>query len=214
MRWAIGIVVVVVFAVAGYGYFGSESGRPIAERVVQPVAPATETTGRAAPHVADQTSAADRTKAVADEAARMAQQAAADAAQRMQATADQVAKAAQDVANSGAKLEVGDTDIGKDVGAAVNDITAALGGISDEASAQAAVPRLVAIDARLVELKPKIEQLSDDARQTFASLVTGMLPKVQSAVDRLQATPGGGDVVKPALDPIMTKLEDWSKKPA
>jgi hypothetical protein len=204
MRWALGIVVVVVLAVVGYAYFGSESGRPIPARVAQPVAPGTETAGRGAPDVADQTTAADRTKAVAAEAARMAQQAAADAAQKMQATADRVAKAAQEVANSGAELEVGDTDVGKGVGNAVNDVTAALGGISDEASAQAAVPRLVAIDARLVGLKPKIEQLPDDARQTLAALMTGMLPKVQSAIDRLQATPGAGDVVKPALDPIMT----------
>ena len=70
------------------------------------------------------------------------------------------------------------------------------------------------IDARLYELKPKIAKLEGDARKTLASLVTGMLPKVQSAIDRVQATPGASEVIKPTLDPIMAKLDDWSHQPA
>jgi hypothetical protein len=229
MRWVIGIGVVVVLAVLGYGYFRPESGRPVTGAVVQPATPAGEDASPAAPNVASpaapdiarqaaadaasQTAATDRAQALTEEARKMAQQAAADAAQRMQAVADQVAKAAQDVANSGADLEVGDTNVGKAVSHAVNDVTATLGGISDQASAQAAVPQLVTIDARLYQLKPKIEQLPDDARKTLASLVTGMLPKIQSALDRIQATPGASDAIKPALDSIITKLDAWSHQP-
>ena len=61
---------------------------------------------------------------------------------------------------------------------------------------------------------PEVAKLSGDARKTFAALVTGMLPKVESAIDRVQATAGAIEVVKPALDPIRTKLDDWSHQPA
>ncbi len=167
-----------------------------------------------APPAADQTSATDRTQALTEQAESEAQRVAREAAQKMQATADRVAKAAQDVATSGPGLEVDNTDVGKGLTNAVNDVTATLGGITDQASAQAAVPKLVEIDARLYELKPKIAKLEGDARKTLASLVTGMLPKVQSAIDRVQATPGASAAIKPALDPIMGKLDDWSHQPA
>jgi hypothetical protein len=203
MRWIIGIVVVVVLAFAGYEYFRPESKPPVAVGPVQPAAPA-----------ADQTSATDRTQALTEQAESEAQRVAREAAQKMQATADRVAKAAQDVATSGPGLEVDNTDVGKGLTNAVNDVTATLGGITDQASAQAAVPKLVQIDARLYELKPKIAKLEGDARKTLASLVTGMLPKVQSAIDRVQATPGASAAIKPALDPIMGKLDDWSHQPA
>jgi hypothetical protein len=202
MRWLLGILVVVVLAFLGYEAFRPASRPPVAQGPVQSAA---DSAGEA------EQPAIDRTQALAEQAASKAQQVARDAAQKMQATAERVAKAAQDVANSGSALAVGDTDVGKGLTDAVNGVTATLGAITDQASAQAAVPKLVEIDARLYELKPKIEQLQGDARKTLASLVTGMLPKVQSAIDRVQATPGAGEAIKPALDPIMTKLDDWSQ---
>jgi cytoskeletal protein RodZ len=220
MRWVLGIVVVVVLAFLGYEAFRPESRPPVAESSVQPATPAAGT--QAPPTAADQTSTADqttaitadRTKALEEQAMSEAQQAAKAAALKMQATAERVAKAAQAVASSTTALQVGDTDVGKGLTDAVNGVTATLGTITDQASAQAAVPKLVEIDARLYELKPKIDGLPDDARKTLASLVTGMLPKVQSAIDRVQATPGASEAIKPTLDPIMTKLDDWSRQPA
>jgi len=217
MRWVMGIVVVGALAVLGYQYLGPESARPV-ERAVLP----TEETSRQPPaqKSGDQTAAgepaavSDRTKALEDEVAIRAKQVAAETARKLQAAAERVARAAQDVASSGVGLEIGGADLGKGVAKAVDELTATLGTITDQASAQAAVPKLVAIDARLYVLKPKIAQLPDDARKNLASLVTGMLPQVQSATARVQATPGAGAVVKPALDPIMTKLDAWSEAPA
>ena len=215
MRWIIGIAVVVVLAVVGYEAFRPASKPPVAVGPVQPTAPAAGgAPTQTAPPVADQTSVTDRTQALTEQAESEAQRIARDAAQKMQATAERVAQAAQDVASSTAGLEVGDTDIGKGLTDAINGVTATLGGITDQASAEAAVPKLVEIDARLYGLQPKIAKLEGDARKTLASLVTGMLPKVQSAIDRVQATPGAGEVVKPALDPIKAKLDDWSHQPA
>jgi hypothetical protein len=220
MRWVTGSVIVVVLAILGYAYLRPEMARPVAERVVQPLAPTGETASRPAgttsprPAAGDQAASSDRTKALNDEVANRAQQVAADAARRMQATAERVANAAQDVARTGAGLEIGDTDVGRQVSQAVDEVTATLGGITDRASAEAALPKLAQIDGRLSQLKPKLAQLPANARKTLASLVTGMLPRIQSAVDRVQTTPGAGEVVKPALDPIVTKLDGWSEKPA
>jgi hypothetical protein len=223
MRWVIGIVVVAVLAFLGYQHFRPESRPPVAAGTVQPAAPgaesATGATVRPAAPAADGAAEAvpsatdERTQAIMKAAESEALQAAREAAKKMQATAEQVAKAAQDVASSSATLEVGDTDIGKGLTDVVNGVTATLGGITDQASAKAAVTKLVAIDARLYELEPKIAQLPDDARKTLAALVTGMLPQVQSATARVEAIAGAGDVVKPALDPIVAKLDGWSREP-
>ena len=215
MRWVIGIAVVLVLGFVGYEFLRPASRPPVAVGPVQPAAPATVGgPPQAPPPVGGSTPVTDRTQALTEQAASEAQRIAREAAEKMQATAERVAKAAQDVASSTTGLEVGDTDIGKGLTDAINGVTATLGGITDQASAQAAIPKLVEIDARLYQLKPKIAKLEGDARKTLASLVTGMLPKVQSAIDRVQATPGASEVVKPALDPIMVKLDDWSHQPA
>jgi hypothetical protein len=217
MRWVTGILIVVVLGVLGFAWLRPEIARPVAERVVQPLAPtASRPAGTTSPGPAagDQAATSDRTKALTDEVANRAQQVAADAARRMQATAERVANAAQDVAKAGAGLEIGDTDVGRQLTQAVDEVTATLGGITDRTSAEAAVPKLAEIDGRLSQLKPKIAQLPENAKKTLASLVTGMLPKIKSAVDRVQTTPGAAEVVKPALDPIVTRLDAWSEKPA
>jgi hypothetical protein len=220
MRWMIGTVIVAVLAILGFAWLRPEVVRPVAERFVQPLAPAGGSASRpggitnARPAARDQAASSDRTKALNDEVANRAQQVAADAARRMQASAERVANAAQDVARAGGGVAIGDTDLGRQVSTAVDEVTATLGGITDRASAEAALPKLAQIDARLSKLQPRIAELQDDARKTLALTVTGMLPKVQSALGRVQTTPGASAVVKPALDPIVTKLEGWSQKPA
>jgi hypothetical protein len=198
MRPVVAVVVVVVLAVLGYEYLWPEPGRS--------VAPAGDTAGLPA--------TGDRTAELEAEVAIRAQQVAADAARKMQAAANRVADAERDVANANAGLQLGQTDVGEGVTKAVDEVTATLGGITDQASAEAALPKLVEIDGRLYELQSKIEQLPDATRKTFASLVTTMLPKVESAIERLRKMPGARDVVSPALEPIKAKLDDWSHGPA
>jgi hypothetical protein len=198
MRPVVAVVVVVVLAVLGYEYLWPEPGRS--------VVPAEDTAGLPA--------TGDRTAELEAEVAIRAQQVAADAARKMQAAANRVADAERDVANANAGLQLGQTDVGEGVTKAVDEVTATLGGITDQASAEAALPKLVEIDGRLYELQSKIEQLPDATRKTFASLVTTMLPKVESAIERLRKMPGASDVVSPAIEPIKAKLDDWSHGPA
>jgi hypothetical protein len=61
---------------------------------------------------------------------------------------------------------------------------------------------------------PTVEQLPEDAKATLASAVGGMLPELRTLVDQVNGIEGAGEVVKPAVEPIMAKLDAWAKQPA
>ena len=109
---------------------------------------------------------------------------------------------------------VGDIDLGKELTGVVDRTSAALSGITDAASAEAALPALNAARTKLDDLTPTVEQLPADAKATLASAVTGMLPELRTLVDKVNGIEGVGGVVKPAVEPIMAKLDAWAKQPA
>jgi len=242
MRWVIGIVVVAVLVVLGYQYFGPGSEQ-IAEQAEQPAEPATETAEPAEttePEPAEQAAetaeqateeAAEGTGEAADtaeEAAETAEQATEEAAQatgEAAETAEQAAdtaetaeqatgEAAEELAQSSAALVVGDIDLGKELTGVVDRTSAALSGITDAASAEAALPALNEARTKLDDLTPAVEQLPDNAKETLAGAVSGMLPELRTLVDKVNGMEGAGEVVKPAVEPIMAKLDAWAKQPA
>ena len=242
MRWVIGIVVVAVLVVLGYQYFGPGSEQ-IAEQAEQPAEPATETAEPAEttePEPAEQAAetaeqateeAAEATGEAADtaeEAAETAEQATEEAAQatgEAAETAEQAAdtaetaeqatgEAAEELAQSSAALVVGDIDLGKELTGVVDRTSAALSGITDAASAEAALPALNEARTKLDDLTPTVEQLPDNAKETLAGAVSGMLPELRTLVDKVNGMEGAGEVVKPAVEPIMAKLDAWAKQPA
>ena len=243
MRWVIGIVVVAVLVVLGYQYFGP-GGEQIAEQAEQPAEPATETAETpetTAPEPAEQAAetaeqeteeAAEATGEAAETAGQAAEQATEEPAQATgeaaetteeatetaeQATgeaAEETAEAAEELAQSSAALVVGDIDLGKELTGVVDRTSAALSGITDAASAEAALPALNEARTKLEDLTPTVEQLPENAKETLAGAVSGMLPELRTLVDKVNGIEGAGEVVKPAVEPIMAKLDAWAKQPA
>ena len=212
MRWLVIIVVIVVLAFLGYRYFYPEEGQQLAEQAQQ----AGEQAATEVEETAEQ--AAGAVKGAVDEATKAvegaADQAANTAEQAADQTADRAEQAAQSAEEATAALTVEGVDLGKEVGTSVSDSVSALEGITDKASAEAALPDLKAVQTKLDGLSGKVEQLPQDAKKSLASLLGDSLPELRDLVTKVEGIEGVGPVVKPTLDGIMTKLDAWAEQPA
>ena len=223
MRWLVTIVVIAILAFLGYRYFYPEQGQQVAEQVEQ---------------AAEQ--AATAVEETAEEAAEAVGQAADEATEAVEGAVDQAADTAEQATDgnragcrrggrpgraggdsatetaeeSVAALTVGGVNLGEEVGTTVSDATSALEGITDKASAEAALPNLKAVETKLGELGGTVEGLPQQAKAALASLLDDSLPALQDLVSKVEGIEGVGEVVKPTLDGIMTKLDAWAKQPA
>ena len=89
----------------------------------------------------------------------------------------------------------------------------ALEGITDKASAEAALPNLKAVETKLDELGGTVEGLPQQAKEALASLLDNSLPALKELVTKVEGIEGVGEVVKPTLDGIMAKLDAWANSP-
>jgi len=207
MRWLIIIVVVAVAAFFGYRYYEAEQAQQLAQQAEQAAK-----------------EAADKAEQAAKEAAEKAEQTAKEAAEEVEAAADsvtataeeatdQATDTAQQAAQSASDLTVNGIDLGQEIGTAVSDATSALEGITDKASAEAALPSLDAVKTKLDELGTAVSTLPQAAQEGLASLLADGLPALRTQVTRVEGMEDVGPVVKPTLDAIMTKLDAWAKQP-
>jgi len=103
-------------------------------------------------------------------------------------------------------LTVGGVDLGKQVTDSIGTLRSSLAGISDPASAQAALPRLQAATAQIDKVGGLIGQMSDTQRRALAAMVLPVMPTLNSLFDRVLSIPGVADVIKPTIDTLKTKL--------
>ena len=103
-------------------------------------------------------------------------------------------------------LTVGGLDLGKQVTDSIGTLRSSLAGITDAASAQAALPRLQAATAQIDKVDGMIGQLSDTQKRALAGMVLPVMPALNSLFDRVLSIPGVADVIKPTIDTLKTKL--------
>jgi hypothetical protein len=234
MRWLVTVVVIAIIAFLGYRYFYTEEGQQVAEQVeetAQEAAQAVEETAEEATEAVegDADRAGDTAEQAADEATESTEQAADEttaavegatdqAAESTEQAADEAADSAEQMAESAedatAALTVDGVNLGEEVGTTVSDAASALEGITDKASAEAALPSLQAVETRLDELGADVEKLPQHAKEALASLLDDSLPELQDLVTKVEGMEGVGEVVKPTLDGIMAKLDAWAQQPA
>ena len=234
MRWLVTVVVIAIIAFLGYRYFYTEEGQQVAEQVeetAQEAAQAVEETAEEATEAVegDADRAGDTAEQAADEATESTEQAADETTAAVEGATDQAAEsteqAADDAADSAeqmaesaedatAALTVDGVNLGEEVGTTVSDAASALEGITDKASAEAALPSLQAVETRLDELGADVEKLPQHAKEALASLLDDSLPELQDLVTKVEGMEGVGEVVKPTLDGIMAKLDAWAQQPA
>lgn len=185
MRVLIGLVVLAVVAFFGYRMFQEQTTQQAVEK-------AAETATQAATQAAD----------AAKQAAGAAQQAAGDAA-----------KAAGDAASQAASLVVGGIDVGAELKGMLDKVSTTLGGITDKATADAAVPSLDELKGKVDGMTAQVDQLPAEGKKALASLVSAALPALKELSAKVTAI-SGAESVKPALDAVIAKLEAWAQAPA
>lgn len=107
-------------------------------------------------------------------------------------------------------LTVGGVDLGKQVTDTLNGLQATVTGITDAASAQAALPKLQAAEAEIDKISATAGQLSSEQKTALAGMVAPMMSTLNGLFDKILAIPGVSDVLKPTIDSLKTKLSALS----
>jgi Bacterial protein of unknown function (DUF937) len=110
-----------------------------------------------------------------------------------------------------ANLTVDGVNLANQLNSSINTLKSALPGMTDAATAQAALPKINAAVAQLNDLTARVEKLSPDGRSAFAKLIVLVTPSVKEMCDKVMATPGVGPVAKPAIDDLRAKMDSLSK---
>jgi hypothetical protein len=103
-------------------------------------------------------------------------------------------------------LVVGGVNLGDEVTTSLNDVRSTMSRITDEASAQAALPALRDATAKLDNISTLSRQLSPGAHQQLAQSVNSAMPAVQRDFDRVLAIPGVSPIVQPVVDGLRTRI--------
>ena len=103
-------------------------------------------------------------------------------------------------------LVVGTADIGKQINSSIASVRTTLDGISDVASAQAALPKLQEVTAQIDKADSAVGQLSEEQRKAIAAVINPLMPTVNQLCDKVLAIPGVTEVLKPSVDTLKAKL--------
>ena len=98
------------------------------------------------------------------------------------------------------------------VATAIASLKTALAGITDDASAKAALPKLHEVDGQLTSVSNLVANLSADQKKALAAAVMAALPALNPLFDKVLAIPGVADVAKPVIDGLRAKLDSMTKQ--
>ena len=119
-------------------------------------------------------------------------------------------KPAEQVAQQGAtiaqNLMVGGVDVSKQVTDSIANLRSTLGGVTDAASAQAALPKLRDITTQIDQVDGLIGQMTPEQRKLLAGIVSPLMPTLNQLFDKVLAIPGVSEVLKPTIDLLRAKL--------
>jgi hypothetical protein len=111
-------------------------------------------------------------------------------------------------------VTVGGVDIKNTIGDSLTDLRTSLQGITDVASARAALPKLEAARTQIDKVSNLVGQLTPDQRKVVAAVIAPAMPAINRLTDKVLEIPGVGDVLRPTIDPVKTKLADLSGLPS
>jgi hypothetical protein len=111
-------------------------------------------------------------------------------------------------------VTVGGVDIKNTIGDSLTDLRTSLQGITDVASARAALPKLEAARTQIDKVSNLVGQLTPDQRKVVAAVIAPAMPAINRLTDKVLEIPGVGDVLRPTIDPVKTQLADLSGQPS
>jgi hypothetical protein len=102
-------------------------------------------------------------------------------------------------------------EAGKVAGGLFTGLTKALGGVTDEASARAALPEFEKFAPMLTTLEAEAGRLPADEKPAFAKVIADNLGLIGTLVEKVMAIPGVRDVLGPVVTPMVETLTKMSK---
>jgi hypothetical protein len=115
------------------------------------------------------------------------------------------------VGTAPADLTIGGVNLANKVNSSVGTLRSVLPGITDAASAQAALPKVREATAQLNEVSNLAAKLSPEGRSALAKLIAAAMPAINQMCDKVLATPAVGDIAKPTIDELRGRLETLSR---
>jgi Bacterial protein of unknown function (DUF937) len=110
-----------------------------------------------------------------------------------------------------ADLTIGGVNLANQVNSSVGTLRSVLPGITDVASAQAALPKLREATAQLNEVNNLAAKLSPEGKSALAKLIAAAMPAINQMCDKVLATPAVGDIAKPTIDELRGRLDALSR---
>ena len=108
-------------------------------------------------------------------------------------------------------LTIGGVNLANQVNTSVGTLRSLLPGITDVASAQAALPKLREATAQLNEVSNLSAKLSPEGKSALAKLIAAAKPAINQMCDKVLATPAVGDIAKPTIDELRGRLDALSR---
>jgi outer membrane protein OmpA-like peptidoglycan-associated protein len=103
-------------------------------------------------------------------------------------------------------LTIGGLNIGKQIDDNLGTLRTSLQGITDGASASAALPKLQQVTTQLDKIGDTLGQATADQRRSIAGWFASLLPNLNQSFDKVLATPSVAGVLKPTIDTLRAKL--------
>ena len=97
-------------------------------------------------------------------------------------------------------------DLGKQITNSITSLRTTLDGITDVASARAALPKVQEAVSQIDKSGGEVGQLSADQRKLVAGLINPLMPAFNQLCDKVLAIPGVAEVLKPSVDAVKAKL--------
>jgi Bacterial protein of unknown function (DUF937) len=97
-------------------------------------------------------------------------------------------------------------DVTKQVNDSLTTLRTTLGGVTDAASAQAALPKLREVTAQIDKARDLRGKMSSEDQKILVASVKPALPTLNQLLDKVLAVPGVPDDLKPTVDALKTKL--------
>ena len=123
---------------------------------------------------------------------------------------EQLAQQAAQPATTVRSVMVGNADVAKQLDDSLGGLRTSLQGITDIASAQAAIPKLQEAGTQVDKINGMLEKLSTDQRSTILGSVKSATASLNQAFDKALAIPGVGEVLRPSINTFRTKLTELS----
>ena len=108
-------------------------------------------------------------------------------------------------------LSVDGVDLKSSLKTGIDGLKTTLQGISDAASAKAALPAFEKEGQQFDKLRDLAGNLPIDGKTAFAALVAQLRPSIEELFSKVLAIPGVSDIAKPVIDGLRAKLDALSK---